>query len=458
MTKKEKIVLFLGNAETESATSKLKATKKLYKRKMLDSSVENWSTIIDHFDEYDVSCVVVKLTTNSFNTLSSEEYVEVANNLLKKLSTTPSLILAHESLLTGVQSRVFVPDQPSEDDYDPYFEEIQRYRESEFNSIYAPPTKEVINQVKCLLKEHGLNIVPYQKNVELSLLSSSFIEKNEHNLIFRIYVPSGRLWASEAEKLLELFRDYLQKASGLNARHAQYKTNNGVVHEFFGDDEVSTSALSEKFAEFSGFMDACIQNPDSARTSLASSNLDNREVQELVLKYSREARRLHIDLKHDRERRFLNIKQELESQLAEYVVDENDWIALNQIVENSIPQVASLSNVLGGGFKQIQPIQNLYVNSQVIETANGIISKEISGTVNLSHEAKELISLIEQYANNDKEELVSAVHELSDESVRESDRLSAKQKLKGFLLSCGSKVESVAMGVLQTFIESQLGL
>jgi len=50
------------------------------------------------------------------------------------------------------------------------------------------------------------------------------------------------------------------------------------------------------------------------------------------------------------------------------------------------------------------------------------------------------------------------VHELSDESAKTEDRMTAKHRLKGFLISAGSKIGDVTTGVLQSYIENQIGL
>lgn len=442
MDKKDKIILFIGNADTEGATAKLDATNTLYKRKMLESSIDNWHSISSYFDDYDVTCAVIKLTKVALDTLAQNEYSAIANELLNKISKKPNLILAHEGLL--------LIDDLIDVDVDAF-----HYKS------FQVPSIDVIETVNTLFNEYGLKITPYRKNAELSVLTSSFIEKNEHNLIFRIYVPSERIWASEAEKLLELFRGYLQKISGFNARHDQYKTNSGVIHEFFGDNDVAPSSLSSKFEEFSSFMDACVQNPEVAKLSLSGSNLNNREVIDLVSRYAKEARRIQVDLKHERERKLLNIRHELESELTDFVVGEEDWQALEHLVDSSIPMPKRISNVLDGLTNPLQRCgarNNIFINSQIIQKAHGVIAKEITGTVNLPAEAQDFLKAIKLYAGSDKAELTSAVHELNDSSVPETDRITAKQKLKGFLILTRGKLGDVATGIFQTFIESQIGL
>ena len=245
---KPKIVLFIGNADSEGVTAKLKTVGTFYKRKMLESKPENWKKIISVFNEYDVTCVVAKLTNTSFRILCHSTYKDIRKDLLELIATKPNLFLAHESILSGEQA----PLNTDFNEYDPDLAEDYEYEfEYEVNQYFVPPPTETTKEVIDLLSSYGISIVPYKKNVELVVIASRFVEKNESNLIFRIYVPSERMWANEAEKLLQLFREYLQKVSGLNVRHDQYRTNQGVVYEFFGGDSLESGSLPEKFNEFS---------------------------------------------------------------------------------------------------------------------------------------------------------------------------------------------------------------
>ncbi len=119
MSEKQNIVLFLGNADREGVTAKLKAVGTLYKRKMLESRPENWLKIIDVFNDYDVTSVVFKLTNTGFNLLCLDEYKESREVLLSLIASKPNLILAHESLINGNKGNDH-PDYIAKlNDYDP---------------------------------------------------------------------------------------------------------------------------------------------------------------------------------------------------------------------------------------------------------------------------------------------------------------------------------------------------
>lgn len=450
---KQKIVLFIGNADSEGVTAQLRTVGTYYKRKMLESRPENWEKIIEIFKDYEVSCVVVKLTVASFYVLSHRDYDGVKDRLIKEITSKPNLFLAHEAILAGRHSEVEVAKY-----YDP---ELVEEFEYEVSPSFIQPPEEVRQEVMSLLTSHGVEVVPYRKNVELVVMASSFVEHHESNLIFRIYVPSERMWANEAEKLFQLFRDYLQKVSGLDVRHDQYRTNQGVVYEFFGGGGIESSSLAKKFNEFSSFMDVCASNPQSAQALLESSHLNKVEVFNIVERYSKEARRLHVDIRQERERRLLSIKHNLEAELVEYVRTEQDWAAINQLIDDSVPSPNSVLSTLTIDRRPIQAAVNsltININPQIIDKVQGVVAQQILGDQHLGVDGKQLLEVIEAFAGEKKAVLASAVHELNDESARPDDRITAKQRLKGFVYSVAGKIGDVAAGVLQSYIESKLGL
>lgn len=465
MHNKIKIVLFLGKADTEGVTIRLKAVGALYKRKMLESRVENWEKIIDIFEDFNVSSIIVKLTRTVFRALCLEEYAETRESLLKLISSKPNLFLAHESLLIDYDTAegIRYREEAETGDPDPDLSDEYQYGIDHYDyfDLFDPLSREVIDEVTNLFNSYGITIIPYKKNVEMVVIASRFVEQNDSNLIFRIYVPSERMWANEAEKLLQLFREYLQKVSGLNVRQEQHRTNQGVVYEFFGGDGVEQTILPEKFNEFSSFMEICVSNPDHAKLLLESTNLNKAEVFNLVERYSREARRLHVDIKQERERKLLAIRHTLESELSEYVRTDQDWEIIGNIIEGSVPPVTGISSAISIDRRQLPGTSTnitYNLNPQIIGTINGVVAQQILGDQHLGTDAKQLLELIDAYAGTNKALLTSAVHELSDQSAAPEDRLIAKHKLKGFLNAAAGKIGDVALGVIQTYIEKQLGL
>ncbi len=260
----------------------------------------------------------------------------------------------------------------------------------------------------------------------------------------------------------QLFRDYLSKASGLNVRLDQYRTEQGIIFEFHRDENTRSPDISKEFDDFSTFMDLCISNPDSAEILLRDKSLNSKVIHEIIERYSKEAKRLVMDLKHERERKLLGIRHRLESELAEIVPPDFNWQSLNLIVDASIPRIDGISSALGiyNSASQLSSASNLTVNinPQIINKVKGVVAKKIVGDQYINEDTKKLLELIQKYGGNKSAELASAVYELSDKSAPQPGRLTARQKLKKFLLSVGGCTEDSSMGALQAYVESQLGL
>jgi hypothetical protein len=148
-------------------------------------------------------------------------------------------------------------------------------------------------------------------------MSVQFLEDALQNLLFRVYVPSGRLWANEVDRLLTLFREYLLSTGRTGVRLDQSKTDYGVSYEFHATEDGTSVSLEVEFREFSRVLDLSLSNPSAAETVLRNKSVDAKEVEDIVTRYAKEARRLHVDIKHDRERKILAIRQRLESELSE---------------------------------------------------------------------------------------------------------------------------------------------
>ena len=87
-----------------------------------------------------------------------------------------------------------------------------------------------------------------------------------------------------------------------------------------------------------------------------------------------------------------------------------------------------------------------------------MIAEEINGNQHFEPEHQQLIELVGQHGGSDAKTLETAVYEIADSGVDRSDRLKAKQKLTAFLIEIGKKTGDLAFGVLQSYIEKQLGL
>lgn len=288
------------------------------------------------------------------------------------------------------------------------------------------------------------------------------VEYETPDLLFRVYVPSGRLYASEADKLVSLFRDWVSGVRGRRIRQGGYQTRAGKVYEFFSEEGVDHIDLRQEFDYFSEFIKLCDSDPSRASEHLLKAGLLDRSASaELVARYGREGRRLRIDLRHERERRILSIRQSLESDLLDQGIDRLAAAQISTLIEESIPgesAVTPLALLSPYEPPSKQPLI-LNVNQQIFfEAVKGNIVQNVQGTTNLNPTAKELLNLIDRYGGDQTTGLMSDVHELEDPDAPLANRSNAKRRLVKFVQRIGDSVQGVATELLARYLETRIGL
>jgi hypothetical protein len=457
MAEDEPIFLFIGNSDREAAVSKLKASGIRYRRKMLESRPENWDSIALLLESRHLKGVVGKLTSYVYDLIATPTYRGRAVRIFDAISRTPHAIFVHESVLTGEE---YHPPEVESDEYPE--EDFEEYMDLVRAQYLSPPAEEVRVAVNKLLEEHRVNVVPYKTNAEMSVLTVAFIEDIERNLLFRVYVPSGRLYAAEADKLINLFQDWLSQVGRRNVRQDGYRTSAGQVYEFFGDDSGTSWQLSQDFDDFANFLGLCIDDPEAAAKTLTHTDLDRRAISKLVAKYGREGTRLQLDLKHERESRLLTIRHSLELELLEMKVDtlpSDREMAL--LIDKMLPDGSDFKQMIRAGGAPIPIVTthavDITFNQQIIKATEGAIIQNIQGVAHLSAEARELIDLARLYGDEDAGILESAIYELEDPGARRVDRIGARQRIKGFLLRLGDRAEDIGIKALMAYIECKIG-
>lgn len=433
------LVLLLGDVDSEGITSKIKSTKGQYKKKLLHSGVENWKTILDYFDNFSIEKVLVKLTPHTYRLIASDGLKDLAEDLFRRISMLPSIVFIYETLFSGIEPPI---------------------SENKMAQYWNPLEEGIRLFVNELLERNNLNIIPYKKNVELIILALNFLEQTEQNLLFRFYVPSNRMWSLETDKLLQLFRDYLSKVSCLNIRLDQYRTDQGTIFEFHGDEGTHNADMSKEFDGFFKFLDLCISNPSSAETLLQDKNLSSKAIHEILERYSKEAKRLAVDLKHERENKLLGIRHRLESELADIVTSDFDWQTINALVDSAIPRLDGIGSALGTyqSSPQLNSALTVNISPQIFNRVEGVVAQEVFGSQSCDENIKEFLKCIKEYGGDRVTELASSVYELADKDAPYSGRITSRQKLKKFLLSFGDSIGDSRTSNLQAYVESQLDL
>ncbi|WP_143626314.1 hypothetical protein [Streptomyces viridosporus] len=454
--------LLIGTDDREFSANRLKVAGIPYKRKSLYSLPSNWEKTVQLLEDPSLTAVLGKLTAPLFRLIAeSEDHAEVIPQLFGAVGKKPHMIFVHTAVLEGIDLDAFAQSYAVEgEDEDPLVHES--YVEWLKNHFYTPPSEEIRETVLALLDDANVSLTPYKSNAEMSTLAASFIDDYESNLLFRVYVPAGRLYAAEADRLLALFHDWLTQVGRHSVRQDGYSTAAGRVYEFFGDANLLPQEMSQKFSEFSDFLDLCAVDPDSAEAELAVRGLGQASAADIVTRYGRSVRRINTDLRHEREARMLSIRHRLESELLDISEGgEVDSVVLDSFVSSLTPNPTA-SNSIGVISATSMPHfpagATINVNQQIFHSLQGTVVQSIQGSVNLGPEAKELLQLIATHGGAEAGALESAVHELEDPDARQAERLGAKAKLSAFLLRVRDTVEAAGLSALQKYLESKLGV
>jgi hypothetical protein len=100
--------------------------------------------------------------------------------------------------------------------------------------------------------------------------------RDQTDLLLRVYIPSDRLYAAEADRLLSFFRDWLMTSRRHGVRQASYRTTSGQMYEFFADASVAKMNLREEFDSFSNFLMLCSADPSAAARNACSDEVRKR--------------------------------------------------------------------------------------------------------------------------------------------------------------------------------------
>jgi hypothetical protein len=283
------------------------------------------------------------------------------------------------------------------------------------------------------------------------------------NLLLRIYIPSERLYAAEANRLLSLFRDWLIATRGHGVRQAGYRTASGEMYEFFADASVVQSDLHEEFDRFSEFLTLCSENPSAAVAELAPTRFGRALGADLVARFGKEVRRLQIDLRHERERRILTIRHGLEEELLERGthLPEGASSQINILLERLVPSPTAPESLallaVPWTARPTTPV-TVNINPQIISAMESTIIQNVQGVINLGPQAKEFLALISRFGGQEATTLESAVYELEDPAAPPSNKSVAKRRLKKFLSQVAGTAHDVAVDLLEKYLESRLGL
>lgn len=327
-----------------------------------------------------------------------------------------------------------------------------------FNNQVDLTEDEYLTKVNNLIKSFGkqnLYILPYEKLIDIENAGQEFVNNLTEGLLFKIYIPNQKMWSNEFDKFITLFREYASSISGKELIIKQQRTDFGVMCSLFSiNNDINEQEINNLYSEFSSFMDICAINPDEAREIISDLKIPKEQQDKIFQKYSKEAKRLQLDLKQERESRLLQIKHCLENELQEFSIEGKLSQYVNSLVPNSITSQNGLC------IRNKIDTQIININPQIIGKVEGVVSRVINGNIEFAQEEKELFKLIELYTEKaiENETLKSAIYELNDTGIPQEQKRMAWQKLSSFLCKVANKVGDVGVCLLSKYLEQKIGI
>lgn len=462
MTRNSGFYLGVGRIMTESVTSKINTSGGEYVLKSLNSKPGNWVKIAEIVKRSDLTGVIMKLTGNDFQRIARDAYAHATDILFREVATKPYLLLVHEEVVTPRDPELepATPEGTSADENEAENEDdwLMDLDGDEWNDdiareYFGTLPKDVREAVQQRFEAHGLTLTTYKRNAEASIFATAFVEDTLNNLLFRIYVPSGRLYEDELAKVLELFHDWLGSVKGQTVRQSGYRTPSGRVIEFFGEPGMNADVVSDELQEFAQFLNI-VEDSATAEQMLLRLGVTPDRAGGLVAKYAKAARRVLVDTKHTRERMILEIQQQLESEL----IDELPALStaeLGDLVSHLVPSSPFAASPETRSLAAGQDGPPHTVNVQIFQRVEGLVAQNVNGPVTVGTPAAELIQLVRQFGDDSAEALETSARELADPGAPQPARLRARQVLKNFLLRNATRIEkSVYDSALKWVVDS----
>jgi hypothetical protein len=462
---KEKTALVLDNIDRGTITTALQTNGYTRKLKLLNSSVNNWSSIckILEDDSSNEIIVLAKFTEHTLFRMCIPEYRNVVEKLLLLLAKKKHIIFIYKDNLIGnfsyfqsVEIKESVFEVDDREDY-LYFRDTELDTWLYNNAIDETET-EYLTRVKDLIRRinNDLNALPYEKLIDVEISGQNFIENNAEGLMFRIYIPNDRIWSNEFDKFITLFRDYASNIANEELKITQNRTDLGTICSLYSiNKDITESEINVLYKEFTSFMDLCASNPKDAENLINELDILEPKKQIILKKYIKESQRLLLDIKQEREIKIISIKHRLQNELQEFDLSKD----VIEYIENSVPSSEFSRNLTFLGSQTIQN-QTILINPQIIGKVDGIVISELNGNINFTPEEQELNKLIEKFSKNLSEatDLQTSLYELKDNASSKENKRGAWQKLYGFLEKVGDKVGDVGVALLTKYLEQKMGM
>ena len=163
--------------------------------------LERWNSVNELFDKYDISAVVAKFSVTALLHIGAFSRPSDVDELLKRIAPLPHVVFMSRDLFTGeavdraARDAALVFDRES----------VLRVQEVTIGTTTIRPGD--VDRLRVgieRLKSSDLRIVVSANDAEITVAAEQFLHEAERGLLFRAYVPSGRIWESEFDRMIAL--------------------------------------------------------------------------------------------------------------------------------------------------------------------------------------------------------------------------------------------------------------
>ena len=457
----KKNVVILGGFGHEGITSQIESLGfNEWSRSLNKVSAKTWLKRASEMEDMHLNgrlaATIIRLHSSLLLKASSSKYRDAFLAILKAAQGSKLIVFIFQDNLSGI----FVKRR--KDTGEPYtLNDLEEWhRNAPGNAIHEMAVESLrdylsrpqeVHAFIQFLYDSGAQIAPFYRRSDVTIRIQEFLSDLGENIYLRLFIPNDRLQAEQLASLLEVLERYLRQIEGQTFSVDSHKSEKGTVYLFKSEGGLTgLDDLNDAFRRFNDFMQLCEDDPRRAESLLITRGIAGGEASFLVQKYSRDYRRLLVDMRHEFERKSLSLRQKLEADMVE---------------GGSGASFSSTNESLGGILQFAAPGTNVTINIGKVSVASSNrirneIDQLITGSaISYNESDRELLKLIASSTNRlEALQSQSDLDQLKDVSVPDPTRRNARQRLISFLSRVaqrgGEVAQSVATEALKHYVDS----
>ncbi len=299
-----------------------------------------------------------------------------------------------------------------------------------------------------------LNYIFCQDREEKNRALSNYIEELDLGTVMKLFIPKGRLHEETTDKFIFLLQNYGRNVKNIPISIHSIPSKKGVLYIFKVNTVSEIINIPSLVGELSSFLEVCNSDPQKAKEIINNANAGDIDTENIVMKYSIEAKRILLDIQHEKEFKMLSVRQMLEKELEEVNIGEATSAYLNKQINND-SVVIELSNPVSSGVFEGENLSS--EENMQIAAAKRIIENDVKGLSALSSDERIVLKVLENAATGEERtNLRTAIFVINDNSLPIEERKSAKGAVTKFLLRQAKNIESSAYKLLDAYLKSTI--